>query len=165
MYNELEEGGENVKVILLRDVPNIGKANEIKEVSDGYARNYLIPKGLAKPATEGEIKKLENEKAMKEHKEDLVRKKSEEILRQLQRKVHRIEVKAGAGGKLFGALTGVALAELLSQSAGTEIDKKWIEIEKPIKEVGLYDVKLRLPGGVRGTVKVEVIAGKGSEQG
>lgn len=154
----LKEGERKVKVVLLRDVPGLGKANEVKEVSDGYARNYLIPKGLAKVATEGEMKRIENEKTLREHKEELVRKKSEEILRELQRKVHKINVKAGAGGKLFGALTGITLAELLSQSAGTQIDKKWIELEKPIKEVGIYDVKLRLPGGVKGVVKVEVIA-------
>lgn len=153
---KLRKGEQGVRVILLKDVPGTGKSGEVKEVTDGYARNYLIPKGLAKPATEGEIKRMENEKAMREHKEDLTRKKSEELLRQLQRKVHKIEVKAGVGGKLFGALTGVALAELLSKSAGTEIDKRWIELEKPIKEVGLYDVKLKLPGGVKGTVKVEV---------
>lgn len=154
----LKEGERKVKVVLLRDVPGLGKANEVKEVSDGYARNYLIPKGLAKVATEGEMKRIENEKTLREHKEELVRKKSEEILRELQRKVHKINVKAGAGGKLFGALTGITLAELLSESAGTQIDKKWIELEKPIKEVGIYDVKLRLPGGVKGVVKVEVIA-------
>jgi len=156
----LREGERRVKVILLKDVPGTGKVNEVKDVSDGYARNYLIPKGLARPATEGEIKRIENERALKEHKEDLTRKRSEEILKQLQRKVHRIEVKAGAGGKLFGALTGVALADFLSDSVGMQIDKKWIELERPIKEIGLYDVKLRLPGGVKGTVKVEVIAGQ-----
>lgn len=146
-----------MRVILLKDVPGTGKTGEIKEVADGYARNYLIPKGLAKPATESEIKRIENEKVMKEHKENLAKKRSEELLRQLQRKIHKIEAKTGVGGKLFGALTSAVLAELLSKSVGTEIDKRWIELEKPIKEVGLYDVKLRLPGGVKGVVKVEVI--------
>ncbi|MEN3007890.1 50S ribosomal protein L9 [Pseudothermotoga sp.] len=146
-----------MRVILLKDVPGTGKTGEIKEVADGYARNYLIPKGLAKPATESEIKRIENEKVMKEHKENLAKKRSEELLRQLQRKIHKIEAKTGVGGKLFGALTSAALAELLSKSVGTEIDKRWVELEKPIKEVGLYDVKLRLPGGVKGVVKVEVI--------
>ncbi|MCS7174646.1 50S ribosomal protein L9 [Pseudothermotoga sp.] len=146
-----------MRVILLKDVPGTGKTGEIKEVADGYARNYLIPKGLAKPATESEIKRIENEKVMKEHKENLAKKRSEDLLRQLQRKIHKIEAKTGVGGKLFGALTSAVLAELLSKSVGTEIDKRWIELEKPIKEVGLYDVKLRLPGGVKGVVKVEVI--------
>ncbi|AEH51277.1 50S ribosomal protein L9 [Pseudothermotoga thermarum] len=147
-----------MKVILLKDVPNLGKAGELKEVKDGYARNYLIPNGLAKIATDSEIKKLEHEKAMKAQKEEAIKRKSEELLRTLQKSVHKISAKAGGGGKLFGAITGANLAEILSQQTGLEIDKKWINLEKPIKEVGLYDVEFRLPGGVKGIVKVEIVA-------
>lgn len=151
-----------MKVVLLKDISGIGKSGELKEVKDGYARNYLIPRGLAKPATEGEMKRIENEKTLKIHKEDLTRKKSEEILKTLQRQVHKIYVKVGGGGKLFGALTSVSLAEILSKNANMEIDKRWIHLEKPIKEVGLYDVEMHLPGSVKGVIKLEVI---GEEKG
>lgn len=151
-----------MKVILLKDIPGMGKSGEFKEVKDGYARNYLIPRGLAKPATEGEVKRIENEKTMKIHKEDLTRKKSEQILKTLQRQVHKVYVKVGGGGKLFGALTPVNLAEILSRNANMEIDKKWIHLEKPLKEIGMYDIEMHLPGGIKGIVKLEIL---GEEKG
>ncbi len=151
-----------MKVVLLKDIPGMGKSGEFKEVKDGYARNYLIPRGLAKPATEGEVKRIENEKIMKSHKEDLTRKKSEQILKTLQRQVHKVYVKVGGGGKLFGALTPLNLAEILSKNANMEIDKKWIHLEKPLKEIGMYDIEMHLPGGVKGIVKLEIL---GEEKG
>ncbi|HEY8542772.1 MAG TPA: 50S ribosomal protein L9 [Pseudothermotoga sp.] len=151
-----------MKVVLLKDIPGIGKSGEFKEVKDGYARNYLIPRGLAKPATEGEVKRIQNEKNLKVHKEDLTRKKSEEMLKILQRQIHKVHVKVGGGGKLFGALTSVNLAEVLSRETNLEIDKKWIHLEKPLKEVGLYDIQMHLPGGVKGVIKLEVV---GEEKG
>lgn len=151
-----------MKVVLLKDIPGMGKSGEFKEVKDGYARNYLIPRGLAKPATEGEVKRIENEKTMKIHKEDLTRKKSEQILRTLQRQVHKVYVKVGSGGKLFGALTPVNLAEILSKNASMEIDKKWIHLDKPLKEIGMYDIEMHLPGGIKGIVKLEIL---GEEKG
>lgn len=151
-----------MKVVLLKDIPGMGKSGEFKEVKDGYARNYLIPRGLAKPATEGEIKRIENEKTMRIHKEDLTRRKSEQILKTLQRQVHKVYVKVGGGGKLFGALTPVNLAEILSKNTNMEIDKKWIQLEKPLKEIGMYDIEMHLPGGIKGTVKLEIV---GEEKG
>ncbi len=146
-----------MKVILLKDIADLGKAGELKEVKDGYARNYLIPNGLAKPATDSEIKKMEYQKLLKVQREDAVRKKSEEIMKALQRVVHRISAKSGGGGKLFGAITAANLAEAISKQTGLEIDKKWVNLEKPIKELGMYDVEFRLPGGIRGIVKVEIV--------
>ncbi len=156
------KGGIVLKVVLLKDIPGIGKTGDMKEVKDGYARNFLIPRGLAKMATEGEIKRIRNEKILKEHKEDLTKKKSEEILKTLQKQIHKVPAKVGGGGKLFGALTSTNLSEILSKNSGVEIDKKWINIDKPLKETGLYDIEMRLPGGVRGTIKVEIV---GEEKG
>ncbi len=147
-----------MRVILLKDVPELGKAGELKDVKDGYARNYLIPNGLAKPATESEVKKIEYQKAMKTQKENAIKRRSEELLRILQKTVHQVKAKSGGGGKLFGAITASTLAEILSKDTGLEIDKKWINLEKPIKELGMYDVEFRLPGGIKGIVKVEVVA-------
>jgi len=150
-----------LKVILLQDVPKIGRSGEVKDVKDGYARNYLIPRGLAKVATESELKRLRQEKVVRKHKEEILHQRSMELLKELQKGVHKISVKTGSSGKLFGSLTSSSVAEMLSKELGKEIDKKWISIDKPIKEVGLYDIQVKLPGGVKGVIKVEL---SGSEK-
>ena len=145
-----------MKVILLKDVKNIGKKGEIKEVSDGYARNFLIPRRLAVKATEGNIKHLLDEKKQEKEKEERIRKRSEEILNKLSKKVWEIRVKAGSAGKLFGSLTSSSIAEMLSKATGEEIDKRWVKVKKPIKEIGTYEIDVKLPGGVRGKIKVKI---------
>jgi len=125
-----------LKVILLRDVPKIGKKGEIKEVSDGYARNYLIPRGFAKEYTEG------LERAIKHEKEIEKRKKERE--------------RAGEGGKIFGAVTAATLAEEISKTTGLKLDKRWFKLDKPIKELGEYSLEVSLPGGVKDTIKIRV---------
>ena len=146
-----------MKIVLKKDVKGLGKAGDVKEVSDGYARNYLIPRGLAIEATEGELKKLQNELKIKQEKEMRIRKKSEELLEKLKKRVHDIPVRAGERGKLFGSLTSSNLADALSNVVGEKVDKKWVNLKKPIKEVGEYEIELKLPGGVRGTVKVRIV--------
>ncbi len=146
-----------MKVILLKDVSKVGKKGDVVEVSDGYARNYLIPKGLAVEATEGNLKHLLDEKRQHQEKAERIRKKSEEMLKELKKRVWEIRVKAGEKGKLFGSLTSGNVAEKLSQVSGFEIDKKWIKLKKPIKEVGEYEIELKLPGGVKGKVTSRVV--------
>jgi len=146
-----------LKVILLRDVPRLGKKGDIKEVADGYARNYLIPRGFAKELDEGALKSIENEMRMKIEKEERIRKKSESILKELKKRAHKITVKAGGSGKLFGSLTGNVIAEKLSELTGIDVDKRWIKLEKPLKELGRYKIEMKLPGGVKGTVEIELV--------
>jgi large subunit ribosomal protein L9 len=146
-----------MKVVLLKDVPKIGKKGEIKNVSDGYARNFLIPKKLALVATPDVLKKIERENQLKQEKEKQIKEENEKLLKELQKQLYKITVKAGSSGKLFGALTSADVAKVLSEKTGKEIDKKWVILEKPIKELGLYDIKLKLPGGVSGIVKLEVV--------
>lgn len=146
-----------MKVVLLKDVPKIGKKGEIKNVSDGYARNYLIPKKLALVATPEVLKKIEKEKQLKAEKEKQLKEENLNLLKQLQKQLYKVAVKAGSSGKLFGALTSADIAKIISEKSGYEIDKKWVILEKPIKELGLYDITLKLPGGVSGIVKLEVV--------
>ena len=146
-----------MKVILLKDVPRLGKKGDVKEVADGYARNYLIPRGLARELDEGALKSMENELRMKMEKEERIRKKSEDILKELKKRVHKITVKAGGSGKLFGSLTGNVIAEKLSELTGIDVDKRWIKLEKPLKELGKYRIEMKLPGGVRGSVEIELV--------
>ncbi len=146
-----------MKVILLKDVPKLGKKGDVVEVSGGHARNYLIPRGLAVEATEGNLKHLMDEKKQHEEKEERIRKKSEDLLKELKKKVWEIKVKAGEKGKLFGSLTSGNIADRLSEMSGFEMDKRWIKLKKPIKETGEYDVDLKLPGGVKGKIKIRVL--------
>jgi len=145
-----------MKVILLSDVKNVGKKGEIKEVSDGYARNFLLPKGLAVEATEGNLKHLLDEKKQVRNKEERIKKKSAELLNKLSQKMWRIRVKAGSAGKLFGSLTSSHIAEMLSKATGEDIDRRWIKVKKPIKEIGTHEIDVKLPGGVKGKIKVKI---------
>jgi len=143
-----------VKIILLQDMPKLGKTCEIKNVADGYARNYLIPRGLAKEATKEEMTKLrllEEEQRSKEEKE---RRKSEELLQKLQQRRFHIRVKAGSSGKLFGAVTSTALADHISEELGIDFDKKHIELEENLKELGDFKIDVKLPGSVKGKISV-----------
>ena len=145
-----------MKVILIKDVPKIGKKGEIKEVSDGYARNYLIPRGLAKEYTRGLERAIEHEREMERRKKEREREESERILKELKKRTHVIKVKAGEAGKIFGAVTASTLAEEISKLTGLNLDKKWFKLDKPIKEVGKYSVEMTLPGGVKDTIEIRV---------
>lgn len=145
-----------MKVVLLQDVPKLGKKGEIINASDGYARNFLIPRGLAKEATPDVIKQLEKEREEEKKRQEAIRKESEDLLSNLHKHVFKIKAKAGEGGKLFGSLTNTNIAEEVTKIMGKEIDKKWIVLENPIKSVGIHDVLVKLPGGVSGKIKIEV---------
>ncbi|AMW33054.1 LSU ribosomal protein L9P [Fervidobacterium changbaicum] len=149
-----------MKVVLMQDVPKLGKRGQIVSVSDGYARNFLIPKGLAKEATPEVIKELERQKEEEKRRQEEQKKASEELLAELQKHLFKIKAKAGEGGKLFGSLTNSNIAEEIEKILGREFDKRWISLDTPIKSVGLYDVVVKLPGGVSGKIKVEVVRGE-----
>ncbi len=145
-----------MKVVLLQDVPKLGKKGEVINASDGYARNFLIPKGLAKEATPEVLKQIEKEKEEERKRQEAIKKESEALLSELHKHVFKIKAKAGEGGKLFGSLTNANIAEEVTKTLGKEFDKRWIVLESPIKSVGIYDVLVKLPGGVSGKIKVEV---------
>lgn len=145
-----------MKIVLLQDVPKLGKKGEVINASDGYARNFLIPKGLAKEATPEVLKQIEKEKEEERKRQEAIKKESEALLSELHKHVFKIKAKAGEGGKLFGSLTNANIAEEVTKVIGKEFDKKWIVLDSPIKSVGIYDVVVKLPGGVSGKIKVEV---------
>lgn len=145
-----------MKVILLEDVKKLGKAGEIVKVSDGYARNMLLPKQLAKEATAGNIKALEKQKAQKEEEIAQEKAKAEEIRKQLQGKVVQLKSKGGEGGRLFGAVTNMDVSTAIKDQFGIEIDKKKIRIPEPIKTVGDHEAELRLFTEINANIKVKV---------
>lgn len=145
-----------MKVILLEDLPKLGKRGDVVSVKDGYARNFLIPKGLAVVATEEEISRLKEEALRKKEKEERKKRALLELKQNVDGKEIVLKARAGAKGKLFGSITTGEIAEAIKKSLGVEIDKKVIELNSPIKEVGEYLVRLKLGMGIEGEIKVKV---------
>ena len=143
-----------MKILLIKDVKGLGKAGEIKNAKDGYVRNYLIPKGFAKLATDEVVKEWQEEQKRKE--EEL--KKELEKLNELKEKIESITLtikhKLGANGQLYGAITNKEVAEHLKEK-GIEIDKKHIDM-KQIKTVGEYTVDVKLGHGIHAKLKLIV---------
>ena len=145
-----------MKVIFNVDVRGQGKKGEMKEVSDGYARNYLMPRGLASPATADAVNALklkEKAKAAQMAKEKAL---AEENAKRLSGVVVQISARAGQGGRLFGAVTSQEIAEALREQHGIEIEKNKIVQAEPIKQFGSYEVKAKLGYEVSGTINVLV---------
>ena len=149
----IERGTTTMKVILKQDVKSIGKKDEIHEVSDGYARNFLFPRGLAAVADADAVNTAREAKA---HHEAEAKAAAEELAAKIKGQIVSVKVKGGASGKLHGKVTAKEVAEQLYKLTGTEIDKKKIEMPASIKEFGSYDAKVRLHVGVVAAFKVKV---------
>ena len=145
-------------VILNRDVKGTGKAGDVVKVSDGYARNMLLPKGYAKEATEGNIRSLEKQKAIAAEKKAEEKARAEEQAKKISELSVTIKTKAGDGGKIFGSITSKDIAEALNKQHGIEVDKKKIQMEAPIKQTGETTVNVKLYFEVSAQLKVIVEA-------
>ena len=145
-----------MKVILKQDVKSIGKKDEIHEVSDGYARNYLLPRGLAAVADAGALNQARTKSEAKAHHEAEACAAAEALAAKIKGQTVAVAVKGGASGKLYGKVTGKDVADVLSKLTGTEIDKKKVEMPASIKEFGTYDANVRLYAGVVAPFKVKV---------
>lgn len=143
-------------VILMKDVKGSGKAGDVVKVSDGYARNMLLPKGLAKEATEGNIRSLEKQKAIAAEKLEEQKAAAKEMAAKLEKITLKIESKGGNSGKLFGSITSKDIAEALEKQEGMKIDKKKIEMKTPIKQAGETEVTLKLFTEISAQLKVSV---------
>jgi len=144
-----------MKVILVKDVEGLGFFGDIVNVKDGYAMNYLIPRGLALPATEGNIRHIQTILAQKERKLLREKKKAEELAKKLEGVVIEIRKPAGEGGKLFGSVTAADIVNALKEK-GIEIERKNVVFYHPIKEVGVFPVKIRLHKDIGVDIKVDV---------
>ena len=147
-----------MRVILKKDVNKIGKAGQLLEVSDGYARNYLFPRGLAEEATAGRVAELNARQQNRKTKEDKEKKAAEENLKLLHGKVIRVAASAGESGKLFGSITTAQVAEALEAQYMIKVDKRDIKLTEPVKQPGNHAVSVRLYAGVQAamTLIVEV---------
>lgn len=148
-----------MEVILKKDIPNLGFATDLIKVRDGYARNYLIPQGLAIMATESNKKMNAETLKQKAFKEEKIRNEAEAIAKLLENVTVKIGAKVASTGKIFGAVNSLQIAEALKDQYNYDIDRKKIHIEgDKIKEVGEYKAKVMLAKGVSVSVNFEVIA-------
>ncbi|AOT70530.1 50S ribosomal protein L9 [Geosporobacter ferrireducens] len=147
-----------MKVILLKDVKGIGKAGEIINASDGHARNYLIPRGLAKEATEGGIKVLEKQKAAEARKKQEELQEAKVLAEKLSSLIVSLKGKAGEGGRLFGSITSKDIAEGLEKQHKIKMDKRKIQMDNPIRELGASFVEIKVYPEVIAKMKVEIVA-------
>ncbi|MBD8497866.1 50S ribosomal protein L9 [Paenibacillus arenosi] len=144
-----------MKVILLQDVKGQGKKGQVKEVSEGYALNFLIPRGLGRPATDGNLKTLEQQQKSEDKRKEQEKLDAEALAAKLGEMTVVVKTKAGEGGRLFGAITSKQIAEAM-QKMNVKIDKRKIELAEPIRSLGYSNVTVKLHPEVRGTLKVHV---------
>lgn len=145
-----------MKVILLEDVDKLGKRGAVLSVKDGYGRNFLLPRKLAMPATEGNLKRVEMEAKKYRVKEAKEETDANQIKADLEKLSLTIAVKAGEGDVMFGSVTSADIAELLEKK-GYTIDKRKIELDEPIKRLGSYQVPVKLFKSVSADVKLDVV--------
>lgn len=147
-----------MKVILTADVKGQGKKDQLIEVSDGYARNFLLPKKLAIPADAKSINEMKNKEASKQHKIDTEKQNATEIAKKLEDIVLKFEYAAGPDKKLYGSVTSKDISEALAKNYGISIDKKKISLAIPIKSFGRFSADAHLFTGIVGKITVEVVS-------
>lgn len=145
-----------MKVILLKDVNGTGKQGDVKDVADGYARNFLIAKGAALEATQKNLSDLAGKKASQQHKKDLEKAAAQEIAEAINNKKVVAKAKAGKGGKLFGSVTSANIAEVIEQQLGKKVEKKKISMNE-IKAFGSYQAEIKLYNGISAKISIEVV--------
>ncbi|MCF6139099.1 50S ribosomal protein L9 [Pseudalkalibacillus berkeleyi] len=144
-----------MKVIFMKDVKGKGKQGEVKNVSEGYARNYLFPNNLAKEANKGNMKSLEKKKESEEKQAEEERIQAVELKNKLEKLTIELSTKAGEGGKLFGSITSKQIADELKKKK-YKVDKRKIELSEPIRTLGYTNVPIKLHPEVTATLKVHV---------
>ncbi|MGB2599829.1 MAG: 50S ribosomal protein L9 [Candidatus Omnitrophota bacterium] len=145
-----------MKIVLVKDVEGLGIVGDEVEVTDGYARNYLIPGGSAMEATPGALRLLEQKKQKRQRLEQKIKEEFEELAGKMKDASCTISVEAGEEDKIFGSVTSDMIAQSLSQE-GIEIDKKKITLVEPIKSLGVYNVDIKLHPEVKAQVRVWVV--------
>ena len=145
-----------MKVVLLEDLPGRGKAGQIKEVSNGYARNFLLPRGLALLATPAVIKQVESRLEQEKLEESIDRGKLVELAQQIEGKEIHFQARMGAGERLFGSITAADVAERLSQAIGCVVDKKKIDIEQSLRKTGSHQVAVKLASDLNPQITVVI---------
>ncbi len=147
-----------MKIVLREDVDNLGKKGDLVEVADGYARNYLVPRGLALRASAGSQKQAEAMRRNREARERREREAAQALAAQFQGRTVTIKARAGGEGRLFGSVTSIDVAEAIERQTGAAIDRRKISLDEPLKELGGVELEVKLHPDVVATVHVEVEA-------
>jgi len=145
-----------MKVIFLQDVKGQAKKGEVKEVSEGYARNFLLPKGLVSPANEGALKQLEFQHKAVAKKKDQEQERAQNLAKKIEAMTVEIKAKSGETGRLFGSITSKQIAEELA-SRKIKVDKRKISLDEPIRVLGITEVPIKLHANVSAMIKVNVV--------
>ena len=146
-----------MEVILLQDVENLGDKGHLAQVAKGYARNYLIPRGIAEPATPGKIAEFRRREEERKSREARMAVQAEEYTATLNRTVLTLGAKAGEGERLFGSITAADIADAIKDARGFTIDKRKVLLDEPIKELGTFMVDVEVAEGFVATVKTIVV--------
>lgn len=147
-----------VKVVLLENVPKLGNLGDNKEVAPGFARNYLFPKNMATLATPGAIRQADERRRKENKRQQKTRAAQEELAKKLEGLSIKITAKAGAKGRLFGSITPLVISEKLKEATGYNIDRRKIILPDTLRNVGTYDVKVRISADLTPALKVDIVA-------
>jgi large subunit ribosomal protein L9 len=146
-----------MQVILLKDVERLGQAGELCDVAPGYARNYLIPQGLATAASEGALKQLELQRQADARRQEQLAAEAQKFATELEGLTLTLAAKTGEKDRLYGSITGGDVAEAMEQEIGTSVDRRKLELEEPIRELGTYSVPYKLLPDVTANIEVVVV--------
>ncbi|QIA28101.1 50S ribosomal protein L9 [Thermaerobacter sp. PB12/4term] len=133
-----------MKVVLLQDVKGLGRKGDIKDVADGYARNFLLPKGLAREATREVLNQIQQQEAARQRRARQELEQARSLAHRLDGRAVEVRARAGESGRLFGSVTSQDVVEALARTFGVKIDRKRVELPEPLRQLGSYDVVLRL---------------------
>lgn len=156
--------GSKMKILLTQDVDKLGAAGEVKMVAGGYGRNYLIPKGMAVLATRAMVKQAEERLAAHHKREQAARRDAEALAARINGQTLRFTARVGELDRLYGSITNADIAAKISSSLGVDVDRRKVDLEDPIKRIGIYPVKVRIITGVEPIVNVVVEGEAGAIQ-
>jgi len=145
-----------MKVVLLQDIKGTGKKDDIVEVSDGYARNYLFPRNLATPATAGKVGEIVSKRSAEDHRREIELENAKAAAKAIDGKTVVVHAKAGTNDRLFGSVTPKEISAAIAEQLGTEVEKRKIETAGDIKQFGSYEVNVKVYSGVSAKIIVKV---------
>jgi large subunit ribosomal protein L9 len=145
-----------MKVLLVQDVDKLGAAGEVKEVSGGYGRNFLLPKGFAVLATKGQVKQAEERQAAQQKRQQAARRDAEALAARIAGQTLRFTARVGELDRLYGSITSADIAEKIQLQTGVDIDRRKIDLDEPIKRIGIYPIKVHVSAGLDPSVNVVV---------
>jgi len=145
-------------ILLLKDVEHVGHQGEIAKVKSGYAFNYLVPKGLAMIATRAALRRQEKLREERRIRAEQEKKEALQIAEKLQVMLLEIDVKVDHEGHMYGSVSALQIVDLVREKSGIELEKRYVQLKKPIKEIGVFDVPLRFKEGVSAQIQVKITA-------